>query len=372
MRPLLKQPQNANKVIILGAGASAADGAPLQAGLFRRYADIIQRNQANMVHASSESELRTFFTLFWGANIDDPNWTAQHFPTFEEALGLLEMANARGEFFKGFGGLQTEANRGQEMRAHLSNLIAVVLDDALQKAPQTHTNLVAGLRNLQWMDKVAFLSFNYDLLIDNSVRTALNTEPDYAVSFRSVQNAIPPAAGVKQPLLLKIHGSLNWLYCPTCNQLDCFAGEKIVAQIAYDPMPITCNVCQEPRVPILIPPTFFKVMSNFYLQQIWRKTEEMLREADHVIFCGYSFPDADIHFKYLLKRAEINKPEFSPKHLEVFIINEHPGKSSQQRDDEKNRFLRFFREKGLVRWTKLSFSDFATNPAAYAYSANWI
>lgn len=199
----------------------------------------------------------------------------------------------------------------------------------------------------------------------------MNTEPDYSVSFRSVVNALSNDAGVRQPLLLKIHGSLNWLYCPTCSQLDCFAGEKIVAQIAHDPMPITCEMCQEPRVPIIIPPTFFKVMSNFYLQQIWRKTEETIREADHLIFCGYSFPDADIHFKYLLKRAEINKPESSPNRLEVFIINEHPGKESHQRHAEKNRFLRFFRDKGLVHWTNLSFSDFAANPAAYADSANW-
>ena len=367
---LIKQPTDAKKVIILGAGASAADGAPLQAGLFRKYAEIVQRNSnISSVHASSEGELRTFFDLFWGADIDSSNLATQYFPTFEEALGLLEMANARGEFFKGFGGMQTEATRAQEMRAHLGNLIAVVLDDTLRFAPQTHTNLITHLQNLGWMDKVSFISFNYDLLIDNSLRTSLNVDPDYAVSFRSGAN--PSPAGSQQPILLKIHGSLNWLFCPTCNQLDCYPGEKIVAEIAHNPMRMTCATCQEPRVPILVPPTFFKVMSNFYLQQIWRRAEENLREADHLIFCGYSFPDADIHFKYLVKRAEINQPDLASKRFEVFIINEHPGKSAQQRDDEKNRYLRFFRNKGLIHWTKLSFKDFADDPAAYADPANW-
>ena len=367
---VLTLPTNANKVIILGAGASAADGAPLQAGLFRKYAEIIQRNAGNFMHAASEGELRTFFSLMWGADIDDPNLTSQYFPTFEEALGLLEIAIARGEFFKAFGGLQADATRAHEMRSHLSNLIAVVLDDALQHAPQTHTNLISHLQALGWMNKVSLLSFNYDLLIDNSVRNALNVEPDYAVSFRSVQNAM--AQGNNQPSLLKIHGSLNWLYCPTCNQMDCYAGQKIVAEIAYNPARMTCDVCQEPRVPIVVPPTFFKVMSNYYLQQIWKKAEETLREAHHLIFCGYSFPDADIHFKYLLKRAEINQPVTHSKKLEVFIVNEHQGKSQQQRDDERNRFLRFFRDKGLVHWTKLSFGDFAANPDAYANPNNWI
>ncbi len=365
-------PIDANKVIILGAGASAADGAPLQAGLFRKYAEIVQRNSNNLIHASSEGELRTFFDLFWGADIDSSNLATQHFPTFEEALGLLEMANLRGDFFKGFGGMQTEATRAQEMRAHLANLIAVVLNDALQGPPIMHSSLIDRMQGLGWMDKTTFVSFNYDLLVDNAVRNSLNVDPDYAVTFRSVENASPATAGAKQPSLLKIHGSLNWLFCPTCNQLDCYHGQKIVAEIAHDPARMPCNVCQEPRVPILVPPTFFKVMSNFYLQQIWRQAEEKLRNADHLIFCGYSFPDADLHFKYLLKRAEINQPDHSAKRFEVFIINEHPGKSAQQRDDEMNRYLRFFRNKGLVHWTKLSFNDYAANPAAYADPANWI
>lgn len=368
----IKQPTDAKKLIILGAGASAADGAPLQAGLFRKYAEIIQRNRHNLVHASSEGELRTFFDLFWGADIDSTNLAGQYFPTFEEALGLLEMANARGEFFKGFGGMQTEATRGQEMRAHLGNLIAVVLHDALQGAPQTHSKLITQMQTLAWMDKVTFLSFNYDLLIDNALRVSLNVDPDYGVSFRSVANPSPAVTGAQQSTVLKLHGSLNWLFCPTCNQLDCYHGEKIVADITLDPTRMTCATCQEPRVPILIPPTFFKVMSNFYLQQIWKRAEDELRKADHLIFCGYSFPDADIHFKYLVKRAEINQPDHSSKRFEVFIINEHPGKSTQQRDDEKNRYIRFFRDKSLVHWTKLTFKDFADDPSAYADPANWI
>ncbi|MDX2109646.1 MAG: SIR2 family protein [Verrucomicrobiota bacterium] len=356
---------DAKKVIILGAGASAADGAPLQAGLFRKYAEIIQRPKS--ITPSSEGELRTFFDYLWGVDIDSTNLATAHFPTFEEVLGLLEMANARGEFFKGFGGLHTEATRAQEMRAHLVQLIALVLDEALTHTKDTHTSLITNMKKLGWMDKASFLSFNYDLLVDNSLHASLGGDPDYAVSFRSGSSP----TGSSHPVLLKLHGSLNWLFCPTCNQLDYYPLQKIVATIVREPWQMTCDTCKEPRVPILIPPTFFKVMSNFYLQQIWHNAEKTLRDANHLIFCGYSFPDADIHFKYLLKRAEINQPEHSSNYLEVFIINEHPGKSVQQRNDEKDRYLRFFRNKGLVHWTKLSFRDFADNPSAYADPNNW-
>jgi NAD-dependent SIR2 family protein deacetylase len=360
-------PKDANKVFILGAGASAADGAPLQAGLFRKYAEIIQHNQNNYIHASSERDLRTFFYSMWGANIDNANLDQEHFPTFEEALGLLELANARNEFFKNFGGLHTEATFGQEIRAHLVNLIAIVLDATLKGGHHTHRNLLTQLQAKNFLSKTTFLSFNYDLLIDNALREVTKAEPDYAATFRDYGGKAPtPGSSIS---LLKIHGSLNWLYCPTCGSVDLFPGEKIVYQIIHNPTLMTCNICQEPRVPIVVPPTFFKVMSNFCLQQIWKKAEEALREANHLIFCGYSFPDADLHFKYLLKRAEINRPPHHP--LEVFVVSNHPTKQQYTINDENARYVRFFRNK-LVRWTKLSFSDLSANPDCYADPANWI
>jgi SIR2-like domain len=361
-------PHAANKVFILGAGASAADGAPLQAGLFRKYAEIIQRNRHNYIHAASEGDLRTFFDSVWGANIDSHQLDDEQFPTFEEALGLLELANVRGEFFKGFGGLHTEAAFGQEIRAHLINLIAIVLDDALQGAAHTHLDFITNLKGGNLLDRTTFLSFNYDLLIDNALREVTTAEPDYAATFRDYGGKNPtPGSSIS---LLKVHGSLNWLYCPTCGSIDLFPGEKIVSEIARNPIRMPCGTCQEPRVPIVIPPTFFKVMSNFYLQQIWKQAEAALREAHHLIFCGYSFPDADLHFKYLLKRAEINRPAHQP--LEVFVVSNHPTKRAHTTEEERTRYMRFFRNKGLVRWTKLSFADLAAAPDSYADPVTWI
>jgi hypothetical protein len=366
--PLLTPASTARKVIVLGAGASAADGAPLQAGLFRKYAEFLRAQENAPVHDSRESELRTLFWLLWGVNIDSPDLEREHFPTFEEVLGLFELANVRGEFFKGFGGLNQETTRGQEMRSHLLYLIAVVLDQSLRRNSEYHIMLIKKLKNLGWMDNTNFVSINYDLLIDNALRQEMSAEPDYTVSFRFQPGEITADSSQCRTKLLKIHGSLNWLYCPTCNALDCFPGEKIVAEIARNPMRITCEVCTEPRVPLIIPPTFFKVISNFYLQQVWKSSEEMLREAQHVIFCGYSFPDADLHFKYLLKRAEINRPGNPP---EVFVVNEHSGKDMYQRKTEQDRFFRFYTNKGLVRWTDLSFENFAASPERYAEPESW-
>ena len=95
-------------------------------------------------------------------------------------------------------------------------------------------------------------------------------------------------------------------------------------------------------------------MSNFYLQEIWRKAENALKQAKRIFFCGYSFPDADIHIKYLLKRVEINRGS-TP---EIFIINNHKGKSDDQRENEELRYKRFFKNSQKVHHTNQSFENF--------------
>lgn len=355
------------RVIVLGAGASMADGAPSQADLFKSYFEFYQQQRGtNLIHDVIDTEFRTYFNLVWGVDIDLP-LDNQKFPTFEEALGLLELAHAKNEFFKGFGGLMAEATRGQEIRAHLVHLIAIILRDKLRTANRHHRKLVEQLQEKGLLADTDFINLNYDILMDNALQDSSGSPTDYAVRFRNNSDG---QTRNNRNLLLKLHGSLNWMYCPTCNQLDFYPGKKIVAQLRDMPSLYTCDVCTEPRVPVIIPPTFFKTMTNFYLQQIWKRAEEVLMRADHIIFCGYSFPDADLHFKYLLKRAEINRREDAPK-PEIFIVNEHRCKTEQERIDEKDRYLRFFQNKRAVHWTKLSFADFAANPERYAESDSW-
>ena len=123
---------------------------------------------------------------------------------------------------------------------------------------------------------------------------------------------------------------------------------------------------------IIIPPTFFKVMSNFYLQQIWKRAEEELMKADRIVFCGYSFPDADMHVKYMMKRAEINREDDRP--LEVYVVNRPPKRrtATHRKSEERSRYERFFKSKGLFHWTKLSFEQFAKKPSLIEDKSQWL
>ena len=41
---------------------------------------------------------------------------------------------------------------------------------------------------------------------------------------------------------------------------------------------------------------------NKYIMQVWDKVESLLFEADHWCFIGYSLPEADRYFTYLLTK----------------------------------------------------------------------
>ena len=157
--------------------------------------------------------------------------------------------------------------------------------------------------------------------------------------------------------LYKIHGSLNWLYCPICNSITITPYEGGVMRIIENIKQAKCLNCGELTIPIIVPPTYFKNMSNVFLSTVWNKSERALRESDILVFCGYSFPEADMHIKYLLKRVQTSRLK---EKLKVIVVNNHAKKRNSLREKEKNRYERFLGKD--VVYTEYSFEEFAKNP----------
>lgn len=336
------------QVVFLGAGASASDGAPIQNKLFKEY---FSSNPESI-----SPVLKKFFDDFYGIDTSK-NPASVEYPSFEELLGILEISLSRGESFRGYP--ITPLNPYiQRLREELIFLIAKILKETLHDRFRTnHTALVDRLRREGTLRNTTFISLNYDILIDNSL-TDIHDEfdLDYGVDFTNFGKKKDWHAPRKRKSvkLLKLHGSLNWLYCSTCTTVTITPKVKSVSSIADTP--VVCSACQTLMTPIIIPPTFFKVMSNLHLQKIWKMAESKLAECDCLVFCGYSFPDADVHIKYLMKRMEVNSKKTPP----VYIFNDHPGKSSSVFDQEKSRFETFFRKEKRVLYLNKSFEDFCT------------
>jgi len=100
-------------------------------------------------------------------------------------------------------------------------------------------------------------------------------------------------------------------------------------------------------------------MTNPHLVQVRENTEAALRNCARIVFCGYSLPDADIHIKYLLKRAQVNRSHGFP--LKVTIINNHTNKIPAEREAEEKRYIRLL-GRSAINYTDASFEAFSKNP----------
>ncbi|HDR14594.1 MAG TPA: hypothetical protein ENN79_03735 [Desulfobacteraceae bacterium] len=371
--------QKPKAVVFLGAGASCAEGAPSQSKLFREYFTYYNSpwNQRGLRHRWDE-ELAIFFKTFFGINVDDmESIKLASFPTFEEVLGIIEIADSQNESFKGWDtsehvlrSIGYQKPPLKHMHDILILLIAEILDHKLGGRAEHHPRLIQSLHDADWLHTTSFISLNYDILLDNALLKAdedFGLDLDYAIDFINFGNEWRQPDKKKNIKLFKLHGSLNWLYCPTCRTIRITPKEKGVCHLKWKREDCTCSKCDTLAVPIVIPPTYFKALSNLYLRQIWHTAEQALMECDRLIFCGYSFPDADLHIRYLLKRVEMNR-QSSP---EVYIVNEHKGKDKTARQTEQDRHLRFFLEKHKVHWTRLSFEEFCMNPTSIEDSSKW-
>jgi hypothetical protein len=102
-----------DSVIILGAGASFSDGAPLQKDLIKEFCSTatlrklelsnrgtiptVNLNEAEKIQLN---QIEKYFDLFWGADLLSPFDQKFSYPTFEDCLGILDIAKNRNENFK--------------------------------------------------------------------------------------------------------------------------------------------------------------------------------------------------------------------------------------------------------------------------------
>lgn len=344
-RHCLRGAEMKRAVFILGAGASASAGLPIQANLFRDYF------RSGMTHSDSfRNQLASFFIDFFDVDIQTLDVTTL-FPTFEEALGVLELAIEREETF----GPNYSLPRLREVREALIYSMGIVIERKPVSHPTTYHRFVQKLfhRGHFLEDEYAFINFNYDVLLDDALmelnykRTKIMI--DYDIHFANEKRKGQsgnfqewlPVSG-KAVKYLKPHGSFNWMHCPTCNSIYILGNEKSqIFKTGYIHQRESCAKDNTPLDCVIEPPSFFKKYKNTYLQNIWNTMTQTLIEADVIIFIGYSLPAADMWIKYVLKRACSG----SKKHW--IVVN--------RTNREKKRYLRFL---GRIEYLQMSFDTY--------------
>lgn len=175
-----------NIAIFLGAGASKAEGAPLQGELFREY---FSSETFKNSHDEMDRELATFFLEMFQIDVDHGDLRNINFPTFEEVLGLTDLAILRKEAFRHFDIENRAANSGRLrfVAQYLVFLVAKVLDVNLRDRATLHRRLVKALSEANELKNIVFVSTNYDIIIDNALTEEKEhgIDLDYGVDFRN-------------------------------------------------------------------------------------------------------------------------------------------------------------------------------------------
>lgn len=318
-------------VYVLGAGASAAaakDNTRVFGGDFLRLA--FEKGKGDPRLESVEQFVREFF------HYGDPEKST--LPTLEEVLSAVDIALERGESLSE----KYTVDRLQDLRLNLVFLIYSVLADAYRKLGTHVTN--------QFVDKLGLnptvISFNYDIIADNALKTRFGFNLDYGIAYR-LYNPPPNQPGDESRFdfvkpnavkLFKIHGSLNWAVCPTCGVV--YIHTPYRTEIADQTFSRTAQ-CVSPGhallETLLITPTYLKSYAPAQLSMIWQQAERALRDAEQVVFIGYSLPDADFHIKYLLQKALFQLPQ--PK---IVVVDYKRDYQPDQPSPEELRYKRLF------------------------------
>lgn len=148
--------------------------------------------------------------------------------------------------------------------------------------------MMTGFFHLNWIGEDSIITFNYDTLVDDGLRRLdipfrYGFEEGSADYWEMLRPDYKPHIRVN---LFKLHGSVNWAAPKPGNK-------KIDVYETY------AKVRGKGQRPLLVPPTWRKEFGGV-LNEIWSNSVKALESATRIIIIGFSVPQTDIHFKYLL------------------------------------------------------------------------
>ncbi|NLD51135.1 MAG: hypothetical protein GX660_28705 [Clostridiaceae bacterium] len=224
-----------------------------------------------------------------------------------------------------------------DLRKHLLHLIIQEFQRSLEIVePRIHEMFVEKIKD----SDSSVISTNYDILIDSALSKTIGL--NYGAKARTcITEGYEDIAGFKRAELfdagiqlnkgrielLKIHGSLNWLYCSKCDEVDITIDKGAVRTVTGDYYCFNKH-CTNKYTSLLITPTMFKNYENRFIKETWECAEKALINADRLVFIGYALKDEDYQIRCLLMKALLNKIK---TYSDIVVIERKP----KNKTDEK-------------------------------------
>jgi NAD-dependent SIR2 family protein deacetylase len=363
-------------VFVLGAGFSMSAGAPSQATLIKEIFNL-KKSYKKKSQAKVQRWIEKF-DAFLKNSLHVTEAEREHY-TLEDVFTPIDRCIAENISFR-----EHTPKDLIELRDIFNRLIILAVRSSIEDSKVSKQTIKTFAKYLitlskarlvnEKYDKVAVVTTNWDIMLDNTVHTLMGEESkpkglkfsgvvDYCCYISSLDKgdeSIKPGLyaigkGRYNTKILKLHGSLNWMQCPRCQRLYVKYYQKWNGGYVFDKK--YCRHCdsnfgvknEEANLLVtnLVMPTFLKNLNNIQNKLIWQNAGIELSEASKVIFLGYSLPQADFEFKQLLSRM-IRKDAV----IEAVLIQQDNPDTYLETDGAKYqaagyRFANFFSGRNL-------------------------
>ena len=186
-------------------------------------------------------------------------------------------------------------------------LIRHVLSECLTRG--NSTGEYEYLANNFLNSNTSIISFNWDIALDLRIKNKIiyeNFIKQISSKFtEGYLNGYIPFPYTDFPsdtgIYLKMHGSVDWLYCP--NQ-QCRVNNRLYVIENSTLKTHNCSECHEECKFLIIPPLLNKNYDKYpSIRKIWNRSFLELKNASEVIIWGYGVPPTDFYSNWLLTRS---------------------------------------------------------------------
>lgn len=178
------------------------------------------------------------------------------------------------------------------------------------------------------------ITFNYDTVVEDAFERIgakfnlglpdvpnLSVDSDYSCNSSEQDDDVTS--------IFKLHGSINW-------KLEHSEPLKLIIRKSVDSL---WSQISQLNNYILEPPTWNKGRSAEILQRLWDASLSSIRNATRIFIIGYSLPETDMHFKYLMASGLAQNIS-----LESICFVNPAVRDSAEFDALSERVFRIFRE----------------------------
>ena len=176
--------------------------------------------------------------------------------------------------------------------------------------------------------KDTIISYNWDTIADYTLAQAGSIQlKNYAKLLRS--DNVEPEQFRDKGLLLKLHGSFNWMIC---QNKKCDFYNKIKSPFPKNRYRLlnmretwTCSGCGSNKLkPQIVPPVSNKMIhKNSFLKNQWLIAREQLVGVNELVFIGYSFPTTDYYTEWLFRQLNFIEESHD---IHITAVNPEYGK----------------------------------------------